>query len=115
VLIAGIGLYGLIAFVVVQRTREIGVRRTVGATTGQIVRMIVGGGAKLAAAGLLAGLAAGTVGAMGFRGFIVGVSPSDPLILAGVAVVVMLVATAASVLPAVRAVRVDPLVALRDD
>jgi macrolide transport system ATP-binding/permease protein len=114
VLLAAVGVYGLVAFNVAQRTAEIGVRKVVGARAIDLVRLIVSENAALAAVGLGVGLGLGTTGAHLLRSFITDVSPLDPLTLTGTAVLVMGVTLAASASPAVRAVRVDALVVLRD-
>jgi predicted permease len=113
-LLAALGVYGLVAFNVAQRTAEIGVRKVVGARAIDLVRLIVSENAALAAIGLGVGLGVGTLGANLLRSFITDVSPLDPLTLAGTAVLVMGATLAASASPALRAVRVDPLVVLRD-
>ena len=113
-LLAALGVYGLVAFNVAQRTAEIGVRKVVGARAIDLVRLIVSENTALAAVGLAVGLGFGTLGANLLRSFITDVSPLDPLTLTGTAVLVMGVTLAASASPAMRAVRVDPLVVLRD-
>ena len=113
-LLSTLGVYGLVSFSVLQRTREIGVRKAIGARTSDIVRLVVGGSAGLSAIGLAIGLGAGALGAVLIGGFIFGVSPMDPATLAGVAVLVMSAALAASAVPALHAARVDPVVTLRD-
>jgi ABC-type antimicrobial peptide transport system permease subunit len=113
-LLAALGVYGLVAFNVAQRTAEIGVRKVVGARAIDLVRLIVSENAALAAIGLGVGLGVGTLGANLLRSFITDVSPLDPLTLTGTAVLVMGATLAASASPALRAVRVDPLVVLRD-
>jgi predicted permease len=112
-LLAMMGIYGLVAFTVAQRTREIGVRKAVGATTRDIVTLVVSGSARPVGIGLAAGLASGILGALALRSFIVGVSPVDPLTITGTAVIVLGTTLAASALPALRAARVDPLRALK--
>ena len=114
-LLAMMGIYGLIAFSVAQRTREIGIRKAVGATTPDIVRMVVSGSAVPVGLGLVAGLGLGTLGAIGLGGFIVGVSPIDPLTMLGTTVLVVGTTLTASALPALRAARVDPLRALKNE
>ncbi len=114
-LLATLGIYGLVSFSVLQRTREIGVRKAIGAGTSQIVRLVVGGSAALVAAGLGAGLGLCILGGLALRGLIVETSPADPLTLAGVSLLVMGAAVAASAMPALRAARVDPLVTLRNE
>jgi predicted permease len=113
-MLAALGVYGLVAFNVAQRTAEIGVRKVVGARAIDLVALIVSENAVLAGTGLVAGLGLGTLGATLLRSFITDVSPLDPLTLAGTVVLVMGATLAASASPALRAVRVDPLVVLRD-
>ena len=114
-LLATLGIYGLVSFSVMQRTKEIGVRKAIGAGTAEIVRLVVGGSAALVAAGLGAGLGLGILGGLALRGLIVETSPADPLTLVGVSLLVMGAAVAASAMPALRAARVDPLVTLRNE
>ena len=115
ILLAAMGIYGLVSFSVVSRTKEIGVRRAVGARTLDVVRLVAVRTATMVALGLAAGLAIGIVGAGALGGFIVGVTPTDPATLGTVAALVLVSAVAASALPAWRATRVDPLVALKYD
>ncbi|MFI5311667.1 MAG: ADOP family duplicated permease [Gemmatimonadales bacterium] len=113
--LGALGIYGVLAYLVSQRQREIGVRIALGASRGGVLRMIVGRGLALTAAGIAVGLAA----ALGLSRFLVGVlygvEPTDPLTFTGVAAVLIGVAALASWLPARRAARVDPAVALRGD
>jgi predicted permease len=113
--LACIGVYGVLAYAVAQRTREIGVRMALGASPGNVTRMILGRGLKLSGVGLAAGgaLAAGL--SLLLRTLLYGVSPAAPLVYAGTASALMVVALAACVIPAQRAARVDPAVALRDE
>ena len=113
--LACLGVYGVLAYAVAQRTREIGVRMAMGAKPGDVTRMILGRGMKLSAIGLLAGgaLAAG-LGAL-LRTLLFGVTPAAPGIYAGTAAALVLVAVMACVIPALRAARVDPAVALRNE
>jgi putative ABC transport system permease protein len=113
--LACLGVYGVLAYAVAQRTREIGVRMAMGAKPGDVTRMILGRGMKLSAVGLLAGgaLAAG-LGAL-LRTLLFGVTPAAPGIYAGTAAALVLVAVMACVIPALRAARVDPAAALRNE
>jgi predicted lysophospholipase L1 biosynthesis ABC-type transport system permease subunit len=114
-LLAAIGIYGLISYGVEQRMQEIGIRVALGAARGDVLRMIVMQGAKLAAIGVAAGLAA----AFGLTRFLAsllyGVKAADPMTFAGVAAAIGLVALAASYIPALRAAAVDPNEALRHE
>ena len=111
--LACVGIYGVIAYLVGERTREIGVRMALGAERGDVLRLVLGEGARMA----LAGVALGMVCALGLtrlmRSELFGVTAHDPLTFAGVAAALMVVAVAACYLPARRATRVDPMVALR--
>ena len=114
-LLACIGVYGVLAYAVAQRIREIGVRMALGAKPVDVTRMVLGRGMKLSAIGLLAGgaLAAGL--AVLLRSLLFGVTVMAPGIYAGTAAALILVAMAACVIPARRAARVDPAVALRNE
>jgi predicted permease len=113
--LACIGVYGVLAYSVAQRTREIGVRMALGARPRDVTRMILGRGLKLSAIGLIAGAAlAGVLGVL-LRTLLFGVTPAAPLLYAGTAASLVIVALAACVIPAQRAARVDPVVALRDE
>jgi ABC-type antimicrobial peptide transport system permease subunit len=101
------------AYSVAQRTREIGVRMALGAERWDVARLVVGQGAKLAAMGLLLGGIGATVATRTLRGVLYGVEPTDPLTFASSALLLGGVALLASYLPARRATRVDPMVALR--
>src|SRR5882762_351834 len=113
--LACLGVYGVLAYAVAQRTREIGVRMAMGAKPGDVTKMILERGMKLSAIGLLAGgaLAAG-LGAL-LRSLLFGVTTAAPGIYAGTAAALVLVAAMACVIPALRAARVDPDVALRNE
>ncbi|MCU1242901.1 MAG: macrolide transporter ATP-binding/permease protein [Candidatus Acidoferrum typicum] len=111
--LSAVGIYGVMAYAVAQRTREIGVRLALGAQPRDVLGMVLVGGGKLAAFGLALGLI-GSLGVTYFlRSQLYGVSSSDPITYASVALLLGLVALAACYLPARRATRVDPLVALR--
>jgi len=108
-----IGIYGVLSFLVANRTREIGIRMALGAQRGDVLRSVMGEGAKLS----LVGIALGMIGAFAvtrvLAGELYGVSATDPLTLCGVAILVAVVALTACYVPARRAMNVDPMVALR--
>jgi putative ABC transport system permease protein len=111
--LAAVGVYGVMSYAVTQRTSEIGIRVTMGALPVDIWRLIVGEGVRLALIGVVVGCAGALLLSRVLRSFVFGVSTSDPITFSSVAVVLILVGAAASYLPARRATRVDPLVALR--
>jgi predicted permease len=113
-LLAALGVYGLVAFSVTQRTREIGLRKAIGADTSDVVRLIVGENMMLTLTGLAGGTLVGLLGANVLRTFIAGVSPADPITLAVSAGLVCGAALVASAFPAARAALVNPLVVFRD-
>lgn len=113
--LGALGLYGVLAYIVNQRQREIGVRLALGADRGAVLRMVVRRGMQLAAVGVVAGLVGAVALGRLLRGVLFGVNPADPLLLALVAVTLLLVAAASSWIPARRAASVDPVVTLRDE
>jgi predicted permease len=112
-LIAMVGIAGVLAFSVSSRTPEIAIRMSLGATAGRVYRMVLGEGGALLAAGLAVGLVGALLAARLLRGLLFGVGPGDPVTLGGVALVLAAIGIAACWLPAARAARVDPAVALR--
>ncbi|MBM3783253.1 MAG: ABC transporter permease [Acidobacteria bacterium] len=112
-LLAAIGVYGLMAYSVEQRQQEIGIRLALGAQTGDVRGMVVWQGMRLAAAGLVVGVAGAYFLTGRIQSLLFGVAPRDPAIFVGVPVVLAAVALAAVWLPALRATRVDPVIALR--
>ena len=113
-LLAAAGIYGLIAYSVAQRTREFGIRMALGATRQTILRSVLKQGATLALAGVVVGIVAAIGLTRALKSFVFGVSTLDAPTFATVAVILLLVAVLASVVPAVRAVRLNPVTALRE-
>jgi putative ABC transport system permease protein len=113
--LAAVGLYGVVAYTVSQRTQEIGLRMAIGAQPGDVLRMVVGGGMKLAALGVVIGIAAALGLASLVASMLFGVTPFDPASYAVTAAVLLIVAAFACYVPARRAMGVDPLVALRQE
>jgi ABC-type antimicrobial peptide transport system permease subunit len=114
-LLAAIGLYGVIAYVVARRTGEIGIRMALGAQTRQVQRLVVGSSLKLVGLGLVAGGGGALLLTQVMRGLLYGVQPTDPSAYVAGAALLMAVALLASYLPARRAAQVDPVVALRGE
>ena len=114
-LLAALGIYGLISYSVSQRERELGLRIALGATPGEIRRSVVGDGLRLTFIGLAIGLAAALGLGQLISAFLFGVSPFDPVTLGTVAALFTVVAVVASSVPAARACRTDPIGALRSD
>jgi putative ABC transport system permease protein len=115
VLLGVAGVYGVLAGSVAERTREIGVRAALGATPGDLVRMVVGQGGRMAALGIIIGVAGSYPATMSLRALLYGIEPGDPLTLLAVAVLLGVATLVACVIPARRAARVDPVRALRAD
>ena len=113
--LSGIGLYGVLAFGVRQRTKEIGIRVALGAARRQVVRGVVVNAVRLAAIGVIIGAAGAVAAGQLLRSLLIGVGPRDPLTFAAIAALLVLVAVAASWLPARRAARIDPMIALRSE
>ena len=114
-ILASVGIYGVMAYAVARRTSEIGVRMALGAQRGQVLRMILREAAFLAAAGITIGILASLGLTRYIRGMLYGLAPSDPLALCGAVLLLLLVVLAAGWLPARRASRLDPMVALRHE
>lgn len=114
-LLAGVGIYGVIAFLVATRTREIGVRMALGARRADVLRLVLGQGLKLVVVGISIGWLGALVATRGLTSLLFATTPSDPLTYAVVGVLVTLVALVASYIPARRATKVNPIQALRTE
>jgi ABC-type antimicrobial peptide transport system permease subunit len=111
--LAAVGIYGVLAYLVALRTQEIGIRLAIGADRSQVLTMILGQGLKLAAAGIVMGLAAAFLLTRLMQSLLYQVQPSDPLTFVAVPLALLIVSLIASYLPALRATRVSPVIALR--
>jgi putative ABC transport system permease protein len=112
-LLAGIGVYGSINYTTRQRTHEIGLRMALGAQAGDVMRLVIGQGLLLAMLGVAIGLVASLALTRVLKGLLFGISTTDPITFAGISLLLMLIGLLASWLPARRATKVDPLIALR--
>jgi len=113
-LLAGLGIYGVISYLVSERTHEIGIRLALGAGKIDVMRLVMGQGVRLAITGAAVGLIGALIASHLMAGLLYGVRPTDPPTFAGVALLLMGVALFACYVPARRAMRVDPIVALRE-
>jgi predicted permease len=113
--LAAVGIYGVLAYSVTQRTNEIGIRMALGAERRQVLRLILGHGAKLTLAGVAIGLVAALGATRVLASYLFGVTTTDPAVLGGVTLLLVCVGLAACCAPARRAMRVDPVVALRHE
>ena len=112
-LVTGIGLYGTLAYATARRTSEIGIRMALGAGRAQVVRMVCGQNALVAVSGAAAGFAAALLASRALASFLYGTSVRDPWVLGGSVLALAVIASAASLLPALRASRIDPMAAIR--
>jgi putative ABC transport system permease protein len=113
--LALVGLYGVMSFVTRQRAREIGVRRVLGAKPADIVKLVLGRGLRLTLIGILLGLVGALAAGRFMQGLLFGVSPADAMSFGGVTLLIGLVSLAACLIPALRALRIDPGAAIRDE
>jgi ABC-type antimicrobial peptide transport system permease subunit len=113
IVIAAVGIAGVLAFSVSARTNEIGIRMSLGADSGRVQRMILGEGGVLLAIGLALGIAGAFAASSVIRGLLFGVAPHDPVTFAGVALMMAAIGLAACWLPALRAARIDPAITMR--
>jgi putative ABC transport system permease protein len=114
-LLAAVGIYGVIAYRVNERTREIGIRLALGARRGDVVRLVVGEGTRVVGMGLVAGIAVSAAAARLLSGLLFGLPPGDPATIAAVTALLFATGVVASYLPARRAARIDPMKALREE
>jgi putative ABC transport system permease protein len=112
-LLAGLGTYGVISYMVIERTREIGIRLALGAERRTVVRMVLRQGLGLIFTGAAVGLVCALVVSRAMGGVLYGVKPTDPVTFVAVAAVLVTVALVACYVPAQRAIRIDPMIALR--
>ena len=113
--LAAVGIYGVLAYTVSQRTQEIGIRMALGAQSADVLGLVLRHGMRLAVFGVVAGLLGGFALTRVMRNLLFGVSPTDPLTFAGISLLLLIMALIACWIPARRATRVDPVVALRQE
>jgi putative ABC transport system permease protein len=113
--LASIGLYGVMSYTVSQRSRELGVRLALGADSREVLGLVLVQGLRLALAGVVIGLVAAFAVTRVMKNMLFGLSSTDPLTFVAISLLLVLVALVASYLPALRATRVDPVVALRTE
>jgi putative ABC transport system permease protein len=114
-LLAALGIHGVVSYAVAQRMREFGLRMALGSTPGQLKALVVRSGVKTALIGLVTGMAGAAALASGLRALFYGVEPLDPAVMAGVAALLLAVALIANYVPARRATRIDPMEALHSE
>jgi predicted permease len=114
-ILASVGLYGALSYLVVQRTREIGIRVAIGANPREVARAVLGRGLAVATSGLVVGLLAAMWASHALESLLFGLDPLDPLTFAAAPVVLLVIAAISSLLPARRAARIDPIRAIRVD
>jgi ABC-type antimicrobial peptide transport system permease subunit len=114
-MLAAVGLYGVLAYLVTQRVSEIGIRMALGAQRGEILRLVLFDGMRPVLFGLVLGLVGGAVAGMLIKSILYGTRPLDPIVFAGMVGSLLLTAAIASAIPALRACRIDPTQALRTE
>jgi ABC-type antimicrobial peptide transport system permease subunit len=114
-LLAGVGVYGLISFTVTQRVPEIGVRLALGASPRHVFAQVIGQGLRLAVIGVVLGLVVAAAATTLVRGLLFNTSPTDPFVYAALSALLLAMAALACYVPARRAMRVDPMTALRSE
>jgi ABC-type antimicrobial peptide transport system permease subunit len=114
-ILATVGMAGVFAYAVQQRTREVGIRMALGATPAQVVRLVLGGSSRAVVIGVVAGFAMALPASRLLRNVLYGLSPLDPIAYISVALILAIAGLAASYAPARRATRVDPVTALRHE
>ena len=112
-LLALFGVYGVLSYAVAQRTPELGIRLAVGASSNQLLGLVLAQGARIALIGIVTGIAAALALSRVMTGLLYDVRPADPVTFVGVGVALLIVALLAALLPALRAARLDPLSAIR--
>src|SRR5262249_29627011 len=112
--LASVGIYSVLSYIVRGRRREIGIRAALGASTGDVLRLVIAEGLTPTSIGIVTGIVGALAAGGLMRKVVYGVSPWDPITIGGVSIVLLAVALAASVVPAWRASRVDPVIVLRD-
>ena len=114
-ILAAVGIYGVMNYAVLQRTREIGIRMSLGAGHSEILQMVMSQGMKQAVAGILTGIAAAVLLSRLMVQMLFGVQSTDPFTFIGVSIILILTALAAIAIPARKALRIEPIVALRTE
>ncbi len=114
-LLSAVGVFGVLAFSVTQRTREFGIRMALGAERGEVLGLVLRRGLAISMAGIAVGLAGAAALSRGLATLLFGVQPLDPMTFAVAPLLLALVALAAAAMPALRAVRISPAIALRDE
>jgi ABC-type antimicrobial peptide transport system permease subunit len=115
IVLAAVGLYGVVAYAVEQRTREIGIRMALGAARDHILKLLLGWALSMVILGVITGIIGSVAITRVLSGFLFGIKSTDPITFLAVPLLLAMVALLASYVPARRATRVDPLIALRDE